>query len=93
MRPEISDNVLQIFDQQGRQFPWSGGGDYQAAGPGVTARLTLCPEGAVPISEPTSSRDGRLEAIARVDSVSPPILRAGAAVVQARVEFADIPLP
>ena len=24
VRPEISDNVLQIFDQQGRQFPWSG---------------------------------------------------------------------
>jgi hypothetical protein len=93
IRPEISDNVIQIFDQQGRQFPWSGGADYQAAGPSVTARLNLCPDGGPPISEPT----GRGSVDARDLSTSVPsqlhYYELARAVVPATVAFYDIPLP
>ena len=93
IRPEISDNVLQIFDQQGRQFPWSGGSDFQAAGPWVTARLTLCPDGGSAVSEPTSR--GVVDARVLPQSI-PSQLRyyeLSRAIVQAKVEFNDIPLP
>jgi hypothetical protein len=93
VRPEISDNVLQIFDQRGRQYPWSGGADYQAAGPWITATLTLCPPGATAVSEPTSA--GTVDSTRLPESIPSQLqyFELARAVVQAKVEFADIRLP
>jgi hypothetical protein len=91
VRPEVTDNVIQVLDQHGRQFAWTGG--CESVGAEVSAKLSLGTEGGLPISEPTSAGpvlpESRLSAI-------PTELRyydLARAVVHAPIEFANVPLP
>jgi len=91
VRPEITENVIQVFDQHGRQFPWTGGAELD--GPWVSAKLALRPEGGPPVYEPTSRGVVPPDA---GKSATPTELRfydLARAIVPAPLEFADIPLP
>ena len=59
----------------------------------MTARLTLCPEGSPQVSEPTSR--GLVDSRALPESIPSQLhyYELARAVVQARVELTDIPLP
>ena len=52
--PEVSPNVIQVLDQQGRQFPWLLGGP-AAIGPEVTVELMMWPEGGIAIPVPAGA--------------------------------------
>jgi hypothetical protein len=93
VRPEVSANVIQFFDSQGRQFPWSGTGDYQAGGPWVKAKLTLWPEGGPPVGELTAQGIVNSKQSERPIPTELHYYELAQAVVRANVEFADIPLP
>jgi hypothetical protein len=93
VRPEITDNFIQIFDQHGRQFPWSGGGDYQSSGPWVAAKLMLWPEGGPPISEPTARGAVDPKATEKSNPAELHHFELARAIVNATVEFTDILLP
>jgi hypothetical protein len=93
IRPEVSDNVLQVFDQHGRQFPWSGAVDFQGTGPTVIARVTLCPDGLTTVSETT--KGGLVDAGSLADAVPTRLhyYELAHTVVRANVAFSDISLP
>ncbi len=92
VRPEITPNVIQVLDQQGRQFPWHGDAP-GSQGPEVTAELTLWPEGGIPI--PVRVGQGIVPPEDRATAV-PTVLyhtELARAVITATFEFTDIPLP
>jgi hypothetical protein len=92
VRPEVTPSLIQVFDQQGRQFPWFGAVRRGDDGD-VSATLTLWTDGSIVVPEPM----GR--------EIVPPGARWMAiptelqhcelarAVIRPRFEFTDIPLP
>lgn len=94
-RPEVSPNVIQVLDQQGRQFPWFGG-EVPARSPNdpaLTAELTMWPEGGIPI--PVRAGHGVVPGEDRETAI-PTVLyhtRMAREVIPATFEFHDIPLP
>jgi hypothetical protein len=91
VRPEVTGNVIQVFDQHGRQFPWTGA--CQADGPSVSASLSLCPEGGPTIPEPTSRGAVPLEAKETAIPTELHYFDLARAIVRAPIEFSDIPMP
>jgi hypothetical protein len=92
VRPEITPNVIQILDQQGRQFPWHGDA-HQSQGPEVSAELMLWPEGGIPI--PVPAGQGIVPPEDRATAV-PAVLyhtELARAVITATFELTDVPLP
>jgi hypothetical protein len=91
VHPEVTGNVIQVFDQHGRQFPWTGA--CQADGSWVSANLSLWPGGGPPIPEPTGR--GAVPPEARETAVPTELhyFDLARAIVRAPIEFGDIPLP
>jgi hypothetical protein len=91
VRPEVTGNVIQVFDQHGRQFPWTGA--CESDGSQVSAKLSLRPEGGPPISEPTSFVTVPPEARQTAIPTELHYYDLARAIVRAPIEFTDIPLP
>jgi hypothetical protein len=95
IRPEVTPNVIQVLDQQGRQFPWFVG-DTKSQRPDsaeVTATLTMWPSGGIPI--PVPAGHGVVPVEDRPTAV-PTVLyhsKLNRVIIQATFEFTDIPLP
>jgi len=91
-RSEITPNVIQVLDQQGRQFPWFLG-NIRTDGPEVTAELMLHPEGGIPIPVPAGHgvvpREDRQSAVPAVLYHS----EVARSIIPAIFEFTDIPFP
>lgn len=96
-RPEVTPSFLQVFDEQGRQFPWVGGAeegnDDERVSPEALAKLTLWPEGGVAVPEgadrPIVPPDARQTAAPTTLHV----FEASRAVIRATFTLRDIPLP
>jgi hypothetical protein len=92
VRPEVTPNVIQVLDQEGRQFPWYVE-NVQANDPEVTAELLMWPEGGIPIHVPAGH--GVVPPGDRATAVPAVIHHTETArgVVVATFEFHDVPLP
>ena len=90
--PAVSPNVIQVLDQQGRQFPWYVE-SLKADGPEVTAELMMWPEGGIAIPVPAGR--GVVPGADRATAVPTVLFHTGVArgVVPATFEFHDVPLP
>jgi hypothetical protein len=90
--PEVTPNVIQVLDQQGRQFPWFHGNNH-TDGPEVTAELMLHPEGGIAI--PVRAGRGIVPGEDRRTAVPAVIYHSELArgVIPATFAFTDVPLP
>jgi hypothetical protein len=94
-RAEVSPNVIQVLDQQGRQFPWHVGtvGPSRMDSPEITAELTMWPAGGIPI--PVRAGHGVVPVEDRATAV-PTVLyhtETASGFIASTFEFHDIPLP
>jgi hypothetical protein len=95
VRPEVTPNFVQVFDDRGRQFPWIGGvqEDDDGDAPDATAKLTLWPEGGLPVPEATARPVVPPEAKATAVPAELHLYEPARTVIRATFTLTDIPLP
>jgi hypothetical protein len=95
VRPEVTPSFVQVFDERGRQFPWFGGlqEDDDRGAADLTARLTLWPEGGLPVPEATARALVPPEAKATAVPTELHLSEPARTVVRATFTLTDIPLP
>ncbi len=93
--PEVTPSFVQVFDENGRQFPWFGGteNDDDHASPEALAKLTLWPEGGLPVPEATNRPLVPIEAKNTAIPTTMHVFEPSRAILRATFTLTDIPLP